>query len=112
MRTRARLTRKEAENIRRDLAFLRLAHARPVGPETGEREQGPSVVEGEPDGYLLAVHRVVLGEAGEGHQAAMLRTKPAFPMRAVYVADVSGPAVRLHAEQLLKSTGLPFASSF
>jgi type IV secretion system protein VirD4 len=24
----------------------------------------------------------------------------------------SGPAVRLHAEQLLKSTGLPFASSF
>jgi hypothetical protein len=38
----------------------------------------------------------------ERHQAAVLGTEPAFPMRARHVADIGGSGIRLHPEQILE----------
>lgn len=46
-------------------------------------ENRPALVGSEPDGHLLAIDGVVLGERGERHQAAALRIEPALPVRAL-----------------------------
>jgi hypothetical protein len=101
-----RLTGEEREDVGGDLAFLRLAQAGPVGPQAGEREQGPAFVGREPHRHLAPFDGVVLGERGERHQAAVLRAQPALPVGTVHVADVGGAGVGLQAQQLLEIDGL------
>src|SRR4051794_39088125 len=60
-----RLGGHAAVEIAGDLALLQLAHARPIGPQACEAEQGTALVRSKPDRHLPAVDRVVLAERGE-----------------------------------------------
>ena len=66
------LRRQEPEEIGAP-ALLHLPHRGPGRPDAGEEGERPALVEGEPDRRPRAVgQRLVLGEAGERHQAAVL----------------------------------------
>ena len=83
--------------------FLDLPHRGPGRPDAGEEGERPGLVEGEPDRRPRAVgQRLVLGEAGEGHEAAMLGSEPGPPVRRRRLPDVGDAAIDLLAGEVLR----------
>jgi hypothetical protein len=72
-----------------------------LGPDSGEDEQGPVVVQGEPHDILLAGRgiglRRIFGEAVGRDQTSVLRLEPHAPVRRRRVANVrhGGPVARV-----------------
>src|SRR5205807_1780256 len=87
-----------------------LPHRCPVRPKPCEHRKWSGVIESEP--HVTAAFLVELTERCERHNASVLDTKPALPMLAVGVANVGGPAVGLHLQQLVKVDGLTLGPEF
>ena len=69
---RIRLCRQEGVEVGIHLPLLGLSQAAPVRPDPGEGHQRSVLIRGKPHRHLLALgSRLVLREAGEGHQATV-----------------------------------------
>ena len=89
-------------------ALLDLPHRGPVRPDAGEEGERPALVEGEPDRRPRAVRRgLVLGKAGEGHEAAVLGPEPAPPVRRGDLRMLVTPRIDLLAGEVLGGVGMP-----
>ena len=89
---------EEGEDIVGRLAFPDLADRGPGGPNPGEEGEWAVLTEREPDRRVRAARQgFVLGETGEGHEAAMLNAKPTPPMRRCDIPDIGDAGIGLAA---------------
>src|SRR5271166_4767394 len=80
--------------------FLDLPHRCPTGPYAGEERERPVLVESKPNRRPGAVWpKLVLGEACERHDAAVLDAKPSAPVRRRDVADIGDARIGVAALQ-------------
>lgn len=64
------------------------ARAGPRSPDAGEGRERPLLGQGKPGRGLAWLGVFILTEAGEWHEAAVLRLEPATPIGALSVADI------------------------
>ena len=107
-----RLAGQECEDVRRDFAFLRLAHAGPVGPEPGEAEQRPALVEANQTGTFLPSMVSYSENDVNGTRQRCSGTSQRFQWALLTLRMLVVPPSGSSRSSSLKSTGLPLACSF
>jgi hypothetical protein len=92
------------------LAFLDLPHRGPICPDTRETSYRAAFIECKPN--IVAVRSAEFAKRSEGHDAAVCDAEPPLLMFAAGIANICGPAVRLHAKELFEIDRLPFRLEF